>query len=157
MKFLPLKDQLFRTRRETEATKARQNDIDIVNSIAFVTLVQSGSIDEVTATEHIDLFAIWQPNINYAAGTYVNYENTLYKCIQAHTSQEDWIPADSASLWIKAGDPTVEFPEWSQPVGAHDAYMNGDKVSHNDKQWVSIVDNNVWEPGVYGWEVVQQS
>lgn len=32
-----------------------------------------------------------------------------------------------------------------------DAYMAGDKVTHNDKHWVSDVDNNVWEPSVYGW------
>ncbi len=47
-----------------------------------------------------------------------------------------------------------EFPEWSQPLGAHDAYNLGDKVSHNGKKWVSTAANNVWEPGVYGWEEV---
>lgn len=30
-------------------------------------------------------------------------------------------------------------------------YANGDKVTHNEKKWVSDVDSNVWEPGVYGW------
>ena len=43
----------------------------------------------------------------------------------------------------------------SQPVGAHDAYAKGDKVSHNGKHWTSNVDSNVdsnvWETGVYGW------
>ena len=24
----------------------------------------------------------------------------------------------------------------------------------NGKTWVSLVDNNVWEPGVYGWTEV---
>jgi hypothetical protein len=24
-------------------------------------------------------------------------------------------------------------------------------VSHNDKHWISDVDANIWEPGVYGW------
>lgn len=154
MKFLSLKDQLFKTRRESEATNARQVESDVVNSITFVTLVQNGSIDEVTATEHINLFATWQIGVSYAVGTFVNYENTLYKCVQAHTSQETWDPADAASLWSKAGDPTVEYPDWSQPVGAHDAYALGDKVTHNDKKWVSTVDGNVWEPGVYGWDEV---
>ena len=35
--------------------------------------------------------------------------------------------------------------------GAHDAYEKGYKVSHNEKHWISDVDGNVWEPGVYGW------
>lgn len=33
--------------------------------------------------------------------------------------------------------------------------LTGDKVAHNGKTWVSDVDNNVWEPGVYGW--IEQS
>ena len=41
---------------------------------------------------------------------------------------------------------------WVQPQGSADAYMKGDKVSHNGKHWVSDIDNNVWEAGVYGWE-----
>jgi pyridoxine kinase len=47
------------------------------------------------------------------------------------------------------------IPVWKQPTGAQDAYMTGDKVRYPDEQgevWVSTVDNNVWEPGVYGWE-----
>lgn len=31
------------------------------------------------------------------------------------------------------------------------AYKIGDEVTHNDKNWMSMIDNNVWEPGVYGW------
>ena len=30
----------------------------------------------------------------------------------------------------------------------------GDKVTNNGKTWQSTTDNNVWEPGVYGWEEV---
>lgn len=45
-----------------------------------------------------------------------------------------------------------EYPEWIQPVGAQDAYAQGAQVSHNNSHWISMVDNNVWEPGVYGWE-----
>ena len=63
----------------------------------------------------------------------------------------DWTPDTAVSLWSVAADPAEEWPAWSQPVGAHDAYAAGDKVSHNGKHWTSSVDNNVWEPGVYGW------
>ena len=41
------------------------------------------------------------------------------------------------------------IPEWEQPESTN-PYMKGDKVKHNDKTWVSDIDNNVWEPGVYG-------
>ena len=73
---------------------------------------------------------------------------------QGHTSQEGWNPSLTPALWSKIGDPTEEWPEWSQPVGAHDAYNAGAKVSHNGKHWTSDVASNVWEPGVYGWTEV---
>lgn len=78
------------------------------------------------------------------------------RCVQAHTSQADWTPDATASLWKKIGDPTEEWPAWSQPIGAHDAYNSGDKVSHNGKHWTSNIDANVWEPGVYGWTEVTE-
>ena len=75
----------------------------------------------------------------------------LYRCVQAHTSQATWTPEAAASLWTRIADPTQEWPEWIQPTGAHNAYAKGAKVSHNGKHWISDVDANVWEPGVYGW------
>ena len=60
-------------------------------------------------------------------------------------------PDTAVSLWVSISDPAEEWPEWSQPLGAHDAYEQGAKVSHNGKHWISDVAANVWEPGVYGW------
>ena len=81
----------------------------------------------------------------------MSYDGTLYKCLTAHVSQSTWTPPDSPSLWVRVDDPTIDWPEWVQPVGSTDAYMAGDKVSHNDKHWISDVNANIWEPGVYGW------
>ena len=54
-------------------------------------------------------------------------------------------------------NPSVnEWPEWIQPVGTQDAYNTDDQVSHSNKHWVSTVDANVWEPGVYGWDEVTE-
>lgn len=153
-KFITGQDALLKQRREMEAVKAKQISGDEVNSIVFVTLAENGSIDEVTATEHTDYFAEWASGVAYTVGNIRQYNEQLYKCVQAHTSQEDWTPDSAASLWSKIGDPTVEYPEWSQPVGAHDAYSKGDKVSYNNKHWVSTVDANVWQPSVYGWDEV---
>ena len=40
---------------------------------------------------------------------------------------------------------------WVQPTGAHDAYQTNDRVTHNNKTWISTHADNVWEPGVFGW------
>ena len=122
-----------------------------VASITFVTLCEVGTLDMVTASEHAELFVEWAYPVAYTAGQLRRYNGTLYKCVQAHTSQADWTPDTAASLWSVAADPAEEWPAWSQPVGAHDAYSKNAKVSHNGKHWTSSVDNNVWEPGVYGW------
>lgn len=132
---------------------------ELVSAITFVTMAETGTIDEVTATEHIDSFAPWKPHVKYKEGNLRVYGDNehrkLYRCISNHTSQDDWTPDISVSLWTIAGDPEVEFPAWSQPIGAHDAYDAGDKVSHNYLHWISDADDNVWEPGVYGWTQVE--
>lgn len=151
-KFITDKEQLLRERRKTEHIESRQSSVEVATSVTFVTLAENGTIDEVTATEHTDLFSPWVSGMAYAVGALRQYNDELYRCVQAHTSQDDWTPDVSASLWSKVGNPAEEYPAWSQPIGSHDAYASGDKVTHNDKKWVSTVDGNVWEPGVYGWE-----
>lgn len=120
-------------------------------AIAFVVLAESGSIDDVTASEQATLFSEWVPGVKYAVGQLRRYGDTLYRCVQEHTSQEGWELDKAASLWSATSDPAEEWPEWSQPIGAHDAYSAGAKVSHDGKHWTSDLDGNVWEPGVSGW------
>ncbi len=114
----------------------------------------STSLSDDDALTGIELFPKWKTEHDYTVGDRVRHEETLYKCLQNHTSQSSWIPSDSPSLWARVDDPTVEFPEWIQPTGATDSYMLGDKVSHNDKHWISDMDYNVYEPSVYGWTEV---
>lgn len=47
--------------------------------------------------------------------------------------------------------PNIKFPEWEQPVGAHDAIKAKTVVFYKGELWVSLIDANVWEPGVSGW------
>ena len=73
--------------------------------------------------------------------------NKFYKVLQNHTSQADWTPDTAVSLYVEIPDPSVEWPEWKQPTGAHDAYNTGDKVSHNGKHYTSNIDANTTKPG----------
>ena len=100
------------------------------------------------------LYREWESGVDYAVGERRQYNGALYRCLQAHTAQEAWNPADAPSLWAKVliPDPDV-IPEWEQPDSTN-PYMKGDKVTHNGKTWVSLVDNNTWEPGVIGTETL---
>lgn len=106
------------------------------------------TLDDATALTGVELFPPWKL-IAYSVGDRVQYNGTLYKCVQAHTAQSDWTPDATPALWVTV---TVEeWPEWVQPTGAQDAYAKDAKVTHNGERWISDVDSNVWEPGVYGW------
>ena len=106
------------------------------------------------ALEAVELFSHWKNDGVYAAGDRVQYNGVLYKCLTGHTAQEAWNPVDAASLWAKVliPDPDV-IPEWEQPESTN-PYKKGDKVTHNGKTWISDIDYNTWEPGVYGWSEV---
>ena len=96
------------------------------------------------------VWPLWDVYVQYTAGTRVTYNNIVYKCLQNHTSQTDWAPDLAPSLWAKCLADSDTISEWEQPDSTN-PYMKGDKVTHNGSTWVSDVDNNVWEPGVYGW------
>lgn len=108
-------------------------------------------LTDTEALEGVELFPLWKTGKAYQTGDRVRYEDTLYKCLQSHTSQDTWTPTDAPSLWARVDDPSVEFPEWVQPTGSTDAYMKGDKVTYKEQHYISDVDNNVWAPDVYGW------
>lgn len=121
-------------------------------AIALRKLIEklSAELSDEEAYDAPELFPMWTLK-DYQTGDRVQYQSTLYKCLQAHTAQADWTPDTAVSLWVRVDDPSIEFPEWRQPQGSHDAYAKGAKVSHNEKHWISDVDANIWEPGVYGW------
>lgn len=105
--------------------------------------------DEV-ALESVELFRKWEPGIPVVADQRLQHGGKLYRVVQPHTTQAGWEPDITPALFTEVAKPG-EIPEWKQPTGAQDAYAKGNKVRHNGQIWQSDVDNNVWEPGVYGW------
>lgn len=94
----------------------------------------------------------WIANENVVIGDQRTYNGETYECIQSHMTLEGWEPPNTPALWqVVSGE---ECPEWVQPTGAHDAYNTGDCVTYNGKQYVSLIDGNVWSPSAYpqGWE-----
>ena len=96
----------------------------------------------------------WKADVAYEVGARVLYNEVLYKVLTAHTSQATWTPDVAPSLFAKVLIPDENvIPEWEQPDSTN-PYMIGDKVVYNGKTWVSTVDNNVWSPDAYGWEMI---
>lgn len=105
------------------------------------------------ALEAAAIYPAWDGEAAYEKDDRVRYGERLYRCLQAHQAQAGWTPTAAVSLWAKVlTSETGEALPWEQPESTN-PYMKGDRVTHGGKTWVSTVDNNVWEPGVYGWEV----
>ena len=134
-----------RTRPLTESEVSRLLISQQINTL---------TVDDNTALRMVEFYPEWTTDTDYAVGFKVQRGGTLYKCLTAHTSQDDWTPDAAPSLWAKVLIPDPDtIPAWEQPY-ATNAYMKGDKVTHNGKTWVSDIDNNVWEPGAFGWSEV---
>lgn len=127
-----------------ERTQEEEQQEDVQKAIVYLTDEQALSVK--------NLHEKWVPNKDYKTGDRRLYNEELYKCLQDHTAQEDWNPEDAPSLWAKILIPDPEvIPEWEQPESTN-GYSTGDRVTHNGKTWESLVDNNIWEPGVVGTE-----
>ena len=117
------------------------------------TIEQAAALQtDEAALENIYLYPSWKEDLSVEVGDRYRYGETLYKCVQAHKTQEGWTPDVTPALWAIVS--LDEWPAWVQPTGVHDAYAKGDKVSHLDKHWESDIDANVYEPSVYGWSEV---
>ena len=110
-------------------------------------------LDDVAALDAMAIYPAWGADTAYAIGQRVRYGDKLYKCVQAHTSQDDWMPSATPALWVRVS--IEEWPEWVQPTGAHDAYAKGDKVTYKGKRYISLIDGNTYSPDAYpaGWEM----
>ncbi len=119
--------------------------------------------DESAMLEVSGVYPKWKAGVGYKIGDVVrcgldaNGETMLWRVLQAHTSQADWLPGEAASLYGRVGVTADGIDVWTQPLGASDAYQQGDRVSHRGAVWVSACDGNVWEPGVYGWTETEES
>lgn len=114
------------------------------------------------AMEIATVYPAWTSGTVYAVNTMVTYganevgDPQLYRCVQAHTSQDDWTPDVTPALWSAIGLAPDDVPIWSQPTGAHDAYNIGDRVHYpgaDDPIYESLIDGNVYSPEAYpaGW------
>lgn len=114
---------------------------------------QSHIVDEPIDVP-VDVLAWKQPTHAgnaYSIGDKVTHKSKIWESlIQGNV----WAPGISG--WAQVVDEGGgEIADWVQPSGAHDAYELGAIVMHNDKKWQSTVNDNVWEPGVFGWQEIE--
>lgn len=121
-------------------------------------IVANQVTDDSVALQIQEFYDNWASGIIYTVGQYVVYDDLLYKVITAHTSQADWTPDISASLFARVlVDPSGEnILDWVQPDSTN-PYMIGDKVRFEGAIYESLIDNNIWSPKEYptGWKIIE--
>ena len=145
------------TKRKTFEASERTRPLteSEVISLLIRRQINTISVDDNTALRMVEFYPEWIAGQAYTVGYKVQHGDKLWRCLQAHTSQDGWEPDSAPSLWAKVLIPDENVvPEWEQPDSTN-PYSAGDKVTHNGKTWVSTIDNNVWEPGtVEYWKEV---
>lgn len=119
------------------------------------------TLDDEKAMEIATVYPAYQVGKEYKADDLFTYgvnsvgDPRLYRVVQDHTSQADWTPDVTASLYAPIGLNKEGYPVWSQPTGSHDAYNAGDIVDYNGTLYKSLIDGNAYSPDAYpqGWEI----
>ena len=162
---------ITKTQQEIEAEMLAEADANSQNALQNymkgLAISQAQEMDDEDALANADLFPFWVEDTDYNFDPqtdpnpkvrFWNEEHTeiwLWKCIQGHISQSSWKPYDVPALWMRIAE-EGQILKWVQPLGQHDAYQTGEKVYWPEPEdiWESTVNNNVWEPGVYGWNKI---
>ena len=141
--------------REIIKTKQQLKEIDQLKCLKIF----AETLSDEQALNVPLIFDEFEVGKGYEVGKRILYQDVLYKVITSHTSQETWTPDVSPSLFAPIINETIDgsIPEWKQP-DATNAYMTGDRVIFEEKEYESLVDNNVWSPSANpsGWQLIEE-
>lgn len=137
------------------AQKEQQRQMQLQTASMLFVRTAAVTLSDEEALSVSMLFETWDETDHFLEGRIYQYKNDIYRCLKEHDKQASWTPDEAHSIFVRVR-PEGEILEW-EPVqpGVNEPYSKGDKVTHNGKTWISDVDNNVWEPGVYGWSEVK--
>ena len=118
------------------------------------TLTDEQAMEVTTVFPKYEIGKLYKEKEMFTYGVNEVGDPQLYRVVQEHTSQEDWTPDSTPSLYTPIGLTDGGYPIWSRPTGAHDSYNIGDIVEFNGKLYKSLMDGNIYSPEEYpaGWE-----
>lgn len=137
------------------------NKLQVMEQFGKALQMFAQTLTDEQAMEVATVYPSYQVGKAYKTGEMFTYglnnvgDVQLYRVVKDHTSQEDWIPDATPSLYTPIGLTEEGYPIWSKPTGSHDAYNTGDIVDYNGTLYQSLIDGNVYSPDEYpqSWEV----
>ena len=96
------------------------------------------------AVEYPDLYPVWMEGMALKADDRIRHDGGLYRVQQEHTAEHP-PSVSTAALYTR-----INAPGAVQAWVTGQSYAKDTQVTHGGKTWISMVDNNVWEPGAAG-------
>lgn len=140
--------------RESKSLTKSETDKAMIAAVSILIKQMLTSMSVKDLEEVSALIPEWAIGTKYKIGDIVRYNGILYRCLQNNTAQEIFTPDTYTSGWKHVNEPDKSgIHPFSQPLGATDAYMKGDKISFEGVYYQSNIDYNVWSPTAYpqGW------
>lgn len=97
-------DELAAKRAEDAKFEAQERTRSLTESevsrLIIAQQINTLTVADNTALRMLEFYPEWAAGQAYTAGYKVQHGGKLWRCIQAHTSQDSWAPStDTASLW----------------------------------------------------------
>lgn len=123
-----------------------------------------GAMGKVTATLTAEqalavkeLYPLWAVDTAYTVDYVVRHNSKLYRCLQGHTSQDNWTPDATPALWVEIAAPN-EYREIKDNMLPTEAFALDEIGWYKEKDnlWKSLIAANTYTPDSYpaGWEQV---
>ena len=76
--------------------------VTLMRAMALRPVIEAAavSLPDGDAAKAVELFPKWAYPVSYIVGNRVSDGGKLYKCQQAHTSQESWKPSATPAMWV---------------------------------------------------------
>lgn len=117
-------------RAEAEEKKRPLTEAEVSRMI-ISQQINTLDVDDATAYRMWEFYPEWKSGMTLTVGYKLQYDGKLYRVIQAHTSQDDWTPDASASLFERI-DETHDGSKYDPiPYEGNMALENGKYYAQN--------------------------
>ena len=134
---MEMTDAELRAMQDTQAAReaaerTRPLTAEEVTALLIKQQINTLEVDDQTACRMRAFYPAWAAGISCAVGYRVQHNGRLFRCLQAHTSQEGWEPENAPALWeeiCETHDGSLYDPI---PYGGNMALVSGLYYSQDD-------------------------
>ena len=83
------------------AERTRPLTAEEVTALLIKQQINTLSVDDNTALRMVEFYPEWASGMDYSTGYKVQRGGKLWRCVQAHTSQNGWEPEKTPALWTE--------------------------------------------------------